>query len=112
MGDEGVTLKTILLDERVVGNIVSWERDSKQLVGYWIGKAYWGNGVATNALSEFLDLVKVRPLYARVAKQNIASIRVLEKCGFTICVEEMESFDAPSDGIEELVFKLTTNENS
>ena len=112
MGDEGVTLKTILLDERVVGNIVSWKRDSKQLVGYWIGKAYWGNGVATNALSEFLDLVKVRPLYARVAKQNIASIRVLEKCGFTICVEEMESFDAPSDGIEELVFKLTTNENS
>ena len=55
--------------------------------------------------------VKARPVYAHVAKQNIASIRVLEKCGFTICGEEMESCVPPSDGVEELVFKLGTNEN-
>jgi RimJ/RimL family protein N-acetyltransferase len=111
LGDETGTIKTILLDGHVAGNIFSWERDRKRLVGYWLGKDYWGKGVATRALSEFLGVVKARPLYAHVAKHNIASIRVLEKCGFTICREETESLDAPSDGVEEYVFKLGANDN-
>jgi RimJ/RimL family protein N-acetyltransferase len=110
LGDESVTIKTILLDEQVAGNIVSWERDGKRLVGYWLGKDYWDRGVATKALAEFLGLVKSRPLYAQVAKRHIASIRVLQKCGFTICVELTESLNAPSDGVEELVLKLSTKE--
>src|SRR5258708_37916755 len=108
LGDENVTIKTILLAEHVAGNIVCWEWDSKRLVGYWIGKNYWGQGVATRALSEFLGVVKARPLYAHVAKHNIASIRVLAKCGFTICDEETKALDAPSDWLEEFVFKLGT----
>jgi len=111
LGDETVTIKTVLLDGQVAGNIGSWDRDRKQVVGYWIGKNYWGKGVATKALAAFLGVVKARPLYAHVAKHNIGSIRVLEKCGFTICAEETESLDAPSDGVEEVVLKLNTNEN-
>ncbi len=107
LGDQNVTIKTILLAEHVAGNIVCWERDSKRLVGYWIGKDHWGQGVATRALSEFVDVVRARPLYAHVAKKNVASIRVLEKCGFTICDEEAEAVDAPADGVEEYVFKLS-----
>ncbi len=106
LGDENVTIRTVLLADHVAGNIVCWERDGKRLVGYWIGKDYWGKGVATSALLEFVGVVKARPLYARVAKHNIASIRVLEKCGFTICGEQTESSDAPSDGVEEWVLKL------
>src|SRR4051794_4604110 len=46
--------KTIVLDGgEVAGNILSWEQDGKRLIGYWIGKAYWGRGVATLALTEF-----------------------------------------------------------
>jgi RimJ/RimL family protein N-acetyltransferase len=112
LGDETVTTKTILLDGQVAGNIGSWERDRKRLVGYWIGKNYWGKGVATRALREFLRVVKVRPLYAHVAKHNSASIRVLEKCGFTICGAETEALHAPSDGVEELVFELSAKENA
>lgn len=52
------------------------------LKSYWIGKQYWGKGIATEALLNFLPKLKVRPLYARAAKENPASIRVLEKCGF------------------------------
>lgn len=111
LGDATVTTKTVLLDEQVAGNIVCWERDSKRLVGYWFGKNYWGKGVATTSLSEFLGMVKARPLYAHVAKCNIGSIRVLEKCGFTICVAATESLDAPSDGVEEFVFQLGTIES-
>ena len=101
LGDETITKKTILFDRQVAGNIVSFEQFGEPLVGYWLGKKYWGKGVATQALSAFLDHVKARPLYARVAKHNIASIRVLEKCGFTICGEEVEEF----------ILKLGTNES-
>ena len=69
--------------EQVAGNIVSWNSDGKREIGYWIERAYWGRGVATAALSAFLRLEQTRPLYAGVAKHNAASIRVLEKCGFT-----------------------------
>lgn len=82
--DEAALKKTILFGEAVAGNILSWQPDDKRLVGYWIGKEYWGKGIATKALAEFLSLYKMRPLYAHVAKHNAGSIRVLEKSGFTI----------------------------
>ncbi len=82
MRDETNTLMTILFDGQVAGNIVSWQQDDKREVGYWLGKEYWGKGIATRALAEFLNHVTQRPLYAHVAKHNLASIRVLEKCGF------------------------------
>lgn len=111
LADKAVPVKTILIDGHVAGNVVTWERHSRRLVGYWIGRSYWGRGVATRALSEFLGLVKARPLYAHVAKHNIGSIRVLEKCGFTSCVEGTEASAAPSDGVEELVFRLGASES-
>jgi RimJ/RimL family protein N-acetyltransferase len=85
---ETTILKTIVVNGEVAGNIVSWEQSGEPKVGYWLGKAYWGQGIASEALSQFLLLVKVRPLYARVAKQNLASIRVLQKCGFTMYGED------------------------
>lgn len=111
MADNTVPVRTILFDGHVAGNIVSWNRDGKRLVGYWIGKNYWGRGVATAALVEFLKVVEARPLYAYVAKRNLASMRVLEKCGCTLCGDEAESSDEPGDGVEEYVFKLSANEN-
>jgi RimJ/RimL family protein N-acetyltransferase len=107
LADPTVTAKTILLDGQVAGNIVSWQSESRRLVGYWIGKNFWGKGVATRALSQFLEVVKERPLVAYVAKHNLGSIRVLEKCGFTICTEVTNAPAAPVDGVEDLVFWLT-----
>jgi RimJ/RimL family protein N-acetyltransferase len=99
MADESVILKTILFDGQVVGNIVSWEQNGEREIGYWIGKMYWGKGIATQALAEFLGYVKVRPVYAYVAKHNVGSIRVLEKCGFTVIGEA-------NDDVEEFILKL------
>lgn len=89
-GDAADSLRTILCDGQVAGNIVSWEQAGEREVGYWIGKDYWGRGIATRALSEFLSLLPARPLYAHVARHNFASRRVLEKCGFTLCGEDAE----------------------
>ena len=78
---------------QVAGNVVSWDQDGKRLVGYWIGKEFWGKGLATRALSELLDELTMRPLHAYVAKTNIGSIRVLEKCGFVRSDEEDDLYE-------------------
>jgi RimJ/RimL family protein N-acetyltransferase len=59
---------------------LSFERDGKREVGYWIDRRVLGRGVATVALSAFLRLEQTRPLYVGVAKHNAASLGVLQKC--------------------------------
>jgi RimJ/RimL family protein N-acetyltransferase len=106
MTDPAVFVQTVLVDEQVAGNVVSWESEGIRLVGYWFGKPWWGRGVASAALAEFLRQVAIRPLYARVAKDNANSIRVLEKCGFAPCKELPQALSGPSDWVEELVLEL------
>ncbi len=90
LADESVVKKTILFGGEVAGNVVSFVHSGEREVGYWIGRQYWGRGVATRALAQFLDLEARRPLYAHVARHNVASIKVLENCGFRIPGEEQE----------------------
>jgi RimJ/RimL family protein N-acetyltransferase len=90
LADETVRAKTIVVDGAVAGNVVSFRHAGKTEVGYWLGREFWGRGLATRALVEFLRLVDERPLYAGVAKHNVGSIRVLEKCGFERFGEEDE----------------------
>jgi len=106
LGDETVIKKTILFEGDVAGQVLSFERFGKREVCYWIGRQYWGKGIATQALSELLDHLKTRPLYARAAKDNIASIRVLEKCGFTISGHDKGFADARGEDVEEVILKL------
>jgi RimJ/RimL family protein N-acetyltransferase len=82
LADPGVTQSALLVDERVAGYLVCWTQGEQRLVGYWLGREYWGKGFASRALTLFLDLVEHRPLWAQVASGNRASQRVLEKCGF------------------------------
>jgi RimJ/RimL family protein N-acetyltransferase len=103
LGDETGVAKTVLVDGRVAGNILGFEHDGRREVGYWIGREFWGRGVATRALAAFLAEVTERPLYAGVAKHNVASVRVLEKNGFVVADEPGEP---GVDGIEELLFRL------
>ncbi|MFN2475334.1 MAG: GNAT family N-acetyltransferase [Chthoniobacterales bacterium] len=78
----------------VAGNIGSWSSDGKREIGYWIDRALWGRGIATEAVAAFLRLEQTRPLHAGVATHNAASIRVLQKCGFTLLGPEEA---APND---------------
>jgi RimJ/RimL family protein N-acetyltransferase len=100
-------MKTILLEEQVAGHIGSFEREGTLEVTYWIGRKYWGKGIASRGLSDFLDEMTVRPVYARAAKDNVASIRVLEKCGFTVCGHDRGFAHACGEEIDEVILKLT-----
>lgn len=106
LGDDAVTKKTIMCNEDVAGNIVSFERSGRREIGYWIGREYWGRGIATEALAQFLGCVPERPLYAFVAKHNVASIRVLEKCGFAIEGETRGSARGGGPAVDEFLMKL------
>ena len=110
MKDDSNVLKIILYNGHVAGNIVGWEQDGKWLVGYWIGKEFWGRGIATNALQEFLEIVKPRPLCAHVAAHNAASRRVLEKCGFIVIGRQWILDAEGAQLVEEYILKLDAKE--
>jgi RimJ/RimL family protein N-acetyltransferase len=106
LSDDALVTRTIVDDEgRVAGNIGCWEQDGRRLLGYWIGKEFWGRGLATRALGEFVQELP-RPLNAWVASSNIGSIRVLEKCGFVRVESRTEHDEKLGRPVEELLFEL------
>lgn len=92
--ESGTVARVIERDGVVVGFINAFQYDGDTHVGYWVGRAHWGKGIATAALNQFLGEVNHRPLFALVAVANLGSVRVLERCGF---VKEWER-DAPDEG--------------
>jgi RimJ/RimL family protein N-acetyltransferase len=106
MANETILIKTILFEGRVAGHIASFERFGDLEISYWLGKEYWGKGLATEALAAFLEIQKARPLYARAAKDNVASIRVLEKCGFQTSGHDKFYANARGQEIEEVILQL------
>lgn len=98
-------VRTIVASGQVVGYMAHLQRKDLPEVCYELGRPHWGKGYATAALRQFLCAINVRPLYARAAKDNAASIRVLEKCGFSICAEDHFTDDAGREH-EEFLFKL------
>jgi RimJ/RimL family protein N-acetyltransferase len=85
--DPSVVARTIVVDGRIAGNIVCWGPEAERTVGYWLGRQFWGRGIATAALSRFVEELPDRPLQAHVARGNHGSRRVLEKCGFQVVGE-------------------------
>lgn len=102
LGDDRKDTKLILFRGRTAGYVASWEQHGERLIAYWLGRDHWGRGIATEALSQFLRHSQVRPLFAYVAKENLGSIRVLEKCGF----KPSGASSLGDDGVEERVFVL------
>jgi RimJ/RimL family protein N-acetyltransferase len=101
-----VTPRAVTRDGHVVGSIASFVVDDHTEVTYWIDRAVWGQGVASEALALFLDSVAVRPLYARAASDNVGSLRVLRKAGFTVIGTEISYASARRTEIEECLLRL------
>ena len=77
----------IFQDKKMIGGIGLSEFNNKSCqVGYWLGKKYWGNGFATEALKSILDFgfdqLNLEKIYAAYKIGNEGSIRVLNKSGF------------------------------
>ena len=77
----------IFQDKKMIGGVGLSEFNNKSCqVGYWLGKKYWGNGFATEALKSILDFgfdqLNLEKIYAAYKIGNEGSIRVLNKSGF------------------------------
>ncbi|MEU3935282.1 GNAT family N-acetyltransferase [Streptomyces sp. NPDC029044] len=101
-----VVARTILADGDVVGSAAVYGVPGEREVTYWIDRAYWGKGIATQALLALLAEVPERPLYARAAADNAGSLRVLEKCGFRVVAEARGYAPARGAEIDETVLLL------
>lgn len=106
LANEAIVNRTVLLGGQVVGHVSSFEQFGEREVSYWIGREFWGKGVATQALAALLAQVETRPLFARAAKDNLASQRVLQKCGFTIIGEDNGFANARGTETEEFILRL------
>lgn len=106
--DPDVILQTIVVDNVVAGNIVSFQLLGEREIGYWLGRDYWGRGIATRALQLFLQKFAERPLYAHVAKHNHGSLRVLQKCGFEVSGEDSRPAAVPGTVTEEFTCELSS----
>jgi RimJ/RimL family protein N-acetyltransferase len=107
LADRTAIVQTIIFNGKVVGSVSSYEEEGKPEVTYWLGRDHWGQGIATWALREFLaHHNRTRPIRARVAKDNLASRRVLEKCGFDVTGESKGFANGRGHEIEELLLEL------
>lgn len=104
--DETVIVRTIVSDDAVAGYVASFLRGDVREVSYWLGRDHWGRGVASSALSAFLEEETRRPLVGRAASDNVASRRVLEKCAFVEIARERAFANARGEEIEEVVMRL------
>ena len=106
LADDAVVIRTVLVNGQVAGHVSKYETLGEPEVTYWLGREYWGRGLATQALSEFLRVLKTRPVYARVVQDNAASRRVLEKCGFTACGSGRDFANGRGEEVDEIILRL------
>ncbi|MBY0547494.1 MAG: GNAT family N-acetyltransferase [Candidatus Obscuribacterales bacterium] len=106
LANELIIKKSVLLNDVLIGNVLKFERFALPEVSYWIAREHWGKGIATIALTQLISGIKLRPLYARAATDNVASFRVLQKCGFEIYGYETVYANARGTEIEEVILRL------
>lgn len=107
LNDRTINMRTIIVDNVIAGSIAKFEMEGKAEITYWIDKKFWGKGVATKALEDFLIIENRRPIFGRVAFDNFASQKVLEKCGFVKIGKDKGFANARQTETEEFIYKLS-----
>lgn len=105
--DPSIHMRTIMADGEIAGSISKYVMEEEAEITYWIDRKFWGKGIATAALSAFLQIEQSRPIYGRVAFDNFGSQRVLEKCGFVKIGTDKGFANARQTEIEEYIYKLS-----
>lgn len=106
LSDPTVNNQTIILDNTIVGSIAKFVMGGDAEITYWLDRKFWGQGIATKALEQLLDIETARPIFGRVAFDNFGSQKVLEKCGFVKIDSDRGFANARQTEIEEFIYKL------
>ncbi|MEV0808503.1 GNAT family N-acetyltransferase [Micromonospora sp. NPDC050200] len=104
--DPRIVIRTVTVGGEVVGHVVAFPVEECTEVSYWIDPRRWGRGHATAALTALLRELPRRPVNARTAKDNRASLAVLRKCGFVVIGEDSGYADGRGAEVGEWVLEL------
>jgi RimJ/RimL family protein N-acetyltransferase len=107
LSDPTINNQTIIVDNIIAGSIAKFVMEGDAEITYWIDRNFWGQGIATKALKEFLSIEATRPIFGRVAFDNFGSQKVLEKCDFVKIGTDKGFANARQTEIEEFIYKLT-----
>lgn len=112
LADPQIFVRAIVAEGALAGSVTCFPLDESHWIGYWLGRQYWGRGIATRAVSLMLTQLDHRPLFARIASSNTASCRLVERLGFTIaetCFSpETDRFPACHETIYRLDSKVSS----
>lgn len=107
LSDPEKNLRTIRVNNEIAGSISKFILEKEAEITYWIDRKFWGQGIATAALQNFLKIEKIRPIFGRVAFDNYGSQKVLEKSGFIKIGKDKGFANARQEEIEEYIYKLS-----
>ena len=71
--DPTVNNQTIILNDTIVGSVAKFVMEGDAEITYWIDRKYWGQGIATQALKALLTIETIRPIFGRVAFDNVGA---------------------------------------
>jgi [ribosomal protein S5]-alanine N-acetyltransferase len=106
LNDPSKNMRTIKIGNEIAGSISKFMMDGKAELTYWIDRKFWGKGIASAALKDFLELEQTRPIYGRTAFDNYPSQKVLVKCGFIKIGSDKGFAKARQAEIEEYIYEL------
>ncbi|MEL6878833.1 MAG: GNAT family N-acetyltransferase [Pseudomonadota bacterium] len=95
--------------ERLVGGCGVTGSAEHLKIGYWVHKAHWGRGIATEAVSALLGAIANQGydrVFAEHKMENVSSLRVLEKLGFVAIAAREEGVNAPAKSDPSLVLRV------
>lgn len=101
-----IKIQSIFVDHVLVGSVLYFSIMGETNVSYGIERKYWGRGYGKQALQMFLKDENLRPLYGRVAFDNIGSQKVLEHNGFKKIGTDTYFANARNKEIEEWIYRL------
>jgi RimJ/RimL family protein N-acetyltransferase len=102
-----LALRAIEVDGAFAGTIASFPMEGRREVSYWIDPARWGQGLASAALQAFLQVELTRPLFARVAQNNVGSAKVLTRAGFVRVDSENSYAEGVGRDVVEHIYRLS-----
>lgn len=95
----------------VIGGIGISERDGGDFIGYWLGKAHWKQGLASEAvhalITDYFDHTESDELHSGFVHDNEASWKLQQRIGFERVGEGMQFMVARKADVREIKTRLT-----
>lgn len=93
------------------GNVPMAEGDGQAEIGYWVGSAWWGLGIAPEAARALIrhafDDLGIRTIWATLRADNAKSRRVLDKLGFSYArTDPAVPCEVAGDRCDQVVMRL------